>query len=44
MSKIRISDGVVKDEILVLGLASTDSKGGLAIESGDMIIDTKKII
>ena len=44
MSKIKISDGVVKDEILVLGLASTDSKGGLAIESGDMVIDTKKII
>ena len=44
MSKIRISDGVVKDEVLVLGLASTNSKGGLAIESGDMVIDTKKII
>jgi leucyl aminopeptidase len=44
VSKIRISDGVVKDEILVLGLASTDSKGGLAIESGDMVIDSKKII
>jgi leucyl aminopeptidase len=44
MSKIKISDGVVKDEVLVLGLASTNSKGGLAIESGDMVIDSKKLI
>jgi leucyl aminopeptidase len=44
MSTIKISDGVVKDEILVLGLASTNSKGGLSIESGDMVIDTKKIL
>lgn len=44
MSRIKISDGVVKDEVLVLGLVSTNSKGGLAIESGDMVVDTKKII
>lgn len=44
MSTLKISDGVVKDEILVLGLASTNSKGGLAIESGDMAIDTKAIL
>jgi leucyl aminopeptidase len=44
MSRIKLSDGVVKDEVLVLGLASTNSKGGLAIESGDMNIDTKKIL
>ncbi|MEY4232862.1 MAG: hypothetical protein RL144_1062 [Actinomycetota bacterium] len=44
MSRVKISDGVVKDEVLVLGLASTNSKGGLAIESGDMNIDTKKFL
>ena len=44
MSTLKISDGVVKDEVLVLGLASTDSKGGLAIEAGDMAIDTKTIL
>jgi leucyl aminopeptidase len=44
MSRIRISDGAVKDEVLVLGLASTNSKGGLAVESGEMVLDTKKII
>ena len=27
MSTLKISDGVVKDEVLVLGLASTNSKG-----------------
>lgn len=44
MSTLKISDGVVKDEILVLGLSSTNSKGGIAIESGDMAIDTKAIL
>lgn len=44
MSTLKISDGVVKDEILVLGLASTNSKGGLSIESGDMAIDTKTVL
>lgn len=44
MSTLKISDGVVKDEILVLGVASTNSKGGIAIESGDMALDTKAII
>ena len=44
MSTLKISDGVVKDEVLVLGLASTNSKGGLAIEAGDMAIDTKTIL
>lgn len=44
MSTLKISDGVVKDEILVLGLAATNSKGGLAIESGDMALDTKTIV
>ena len=44
MSTLKISDGVVKDEILVLGLSSTNSKGAIAIESGDMAIDTKTIL
>lgn len=44
MSTLKISDGVVKDEILVVGLASTNSKGGIAIESGDMALDTKTIL
>ena len=44
MSTLKISDGVVKDEVLVLGLASTNSKGGIAIESGDMAIDTKAML
>jgi len=44
MSTLKISDGVVKDEVLVLGLASTNSKGGLAIEAGDMALDTKTIL
>lgn len=44
MSTLKISDGVVKDEVLVLGLASTNSKGGITIESGEMAIDTKTIL
>ena len=44
MSTLKISDGVVKDEVLVLGLASTNSKGGIAIESGEMAIDTKTVL
>jgi leucyl aminopeptidase len=44
MSTLKISDGVVKDEVLVLGLASTNSKGGIAIEAGDMALDTKTIL
>ncbi len=44
MSTLKISDGVVKDEVLVLGLAATNSKGGIAIEAGDMALDTKTIL
>lgn len=44
MSIVKISDGPLKDEVLVVGLASTNSKGGLAIESGDLAIDTKTIL
>ena len=44
MSTLKISDGVVKDEVLVLGLASTNSKGGIAIEAGDIALDAKTIL
>ncbi len=44
MSVLKISSGVLKDEVLVLGLASTNSSGGIAIESGDLTVDTKAIL
>ncbi len=44
MSTLKISSGVLKDEVLVLGLASTNSAGGIAIESGDLAVDTKAIL
>jgi len=44
MSTLKISDGVVKDEVLVLGLSSTNSKGGIAIEAGDIALDAKTIL
>jgi len=44
MTTLRITDGVIKDEVLVLGLASASSKTGLVIESGDLSIDTKSIL
>ena len=44
MSTLKISDGIVKDEVLVLGLAITNAKGGLAIEAGDLRLDTKILL
>ena len=44
MSTLKISDGLVKDEVLVLGLAAINTNGGLAIESGDLALDAKKIL
>ena len=44
MSTVKITDGVVKDEVLVVGLSSTNSKGGVSIEAGDMALDTKMIL
>jgi leucyl aminopeptidase len=41
MSTIKISDGVVKDDVLVLGLSKKSGKGGLVIEAGDLAIDSK---
>ena len=50
MTTIRLSDGIVKDDVLVVGLAvknSKSSKAGttsLQIESGDLAIDTKVLM
>jgi len=50
MTTIRLSDGIVKDDVLVVGLASKNSKGSkvggssLQIESGDLAIDTKVLM
>lgn len=44
MTTLKITDGLLKDEVLVLGLASTNSKGGIAIESGDLAVDTKSVL
>jgi leucyl aminopeptidase len=46
MTSIRLSDGIVKDEILVVGLAvkaakAAKSASSLQIESGDLALDTK---
>ena len=44
MAKIRLSDGIVKDEILIVGLAIKNTKGGLQIESGDLALDAKPLL
>ena len=44
MSTLKITEGALKDEVLVLGLVSTNEKGGLAIESGDLAIDSKSLL
>ena len=48
MTSIRISDGIVKDEILVVGLANKSTKGSkstaLSIESGDLALDNKALL
>ncbi|CAB4335831.1 MAG: leucyl aminopeptidase [Actinobacteria bacterium] len=44
MTTIRLSDGIVKDDVLVVGLASKSSKGTLQIESGDLALDTKSLL
>ena len=40
MTTLKISDGLVKDDLLVVGLVSTNTKGGIAIESGDLALDS----
>ena len=44
MSTLKITNGVLKDDVLVVGLASTNSSGGIAIESGDLTLDQKSIL
>ena len=44
MSKLKISDGPIKDEILVLGLATSNQKDGVYIESDGIDIDKKTIL
>ena len=44
MTTLKISDGLVKDDLLVVGLVSTNTKGGIAIESGDLALDAKSLL
>jgi leucyl aminopeptidase len=44
MSTIKISDGIIKDDVLVVGVAFKSGKGALTIESGDLVLDTKALI
>ena len=44
MSILKTVEGPLKDGVLVLGLATTDSIGGLAIESGDIAVDSRALI
>ncbi len=44
MTTLKISDGLVKDDLLVLGLVSTNTTGGIAIESGDLSHDSKSLL
>ena len=48
MTTLHLSDGVIKDEILVVGLAFKTSankgQGALVIESGDIALDSKKLL
>lgn len=44
MTTIKIADGLVKDDVLVLGLSIKSAKGGLTVEHGDLAIDTKPLL
>jgi leucyl aminopeptidase len=44
MSTIRISDGIIKDDVLVVGVSIKSGKGALQIESGDLTLDSKALI
>ncbi len=44
MTTLKAANSFLKAEILVLGLASLNTKGGLVIESGDLALDTKSIV
>ena len=48
MTTLHLSDGIIKDEILVVGLAfktpANKGQGALVIESGDVALDSKKLL
>lgn len=44
MSTIKISDGIIKDEVLVVAVAIKSAKGALQLESGEIDIDSKALI
>ena len=44
MTAIRLSNGIVKDDVLVVGLSTKSAKGALQIESGDLALDTKALL
>jgi len=44
MTTIHLTDGIIKDEILVVGLSFKKGKASLNIESGDIALDVKKIL
>ena len=48
MTTLHLSDGIIKDEILVVGLShkklARDGKVNLVIESGDIALDSKKLL
>lgn len=44
MTTLKISDGLVNDDLLVVGLVSTNTKGGIAIESGELALDSKSLL
>lgn len=44
MSTIKISDGIIKDDVLVVGVSIKSGKGALQIESGDLALDSKALI
>jgi leucyl aminopeptidase len=44
MTAIRLSNGIVKDDVLVVGLSAKSAKGALQIEAGDLALDTKTLL
>ncbi len=44
MTSIRLSNGIVKDDLLVVGLSAKSAKGALQIEAGDLALDTKALL
>lgn len=44
MTAIKISDGIIKDDILVLGVSIKSGKGALHIEAGDLALETKSLL